>query len=476
MDRLSILDAEFLHLEDARSPMHIAGLCIFEGAPPSREELERLFSEKLPLMPRYRMRVRWPPLALGRPVWVVDPSFDLGNHVRRTTLPPPGDEGALCALMGRLMSERLDRGRPLWELWIVEGLADGRWAAISKVHHSMVDGISGVKLHELLLESAGGSAPATPPPAGGRTDREPSGFALVLDAWGGLVRDGSGIVRRALGGLSRPANAALVVRDTALGLAVFTRQLLGLATGPIQGTIGPRRVYARGSASLADVQTIRKTLGGSVNDVVLAAVSGAYRTLLIRRGLDADRAHLRSLIPVSVRAPGDGEAAHNRVSAILCDLPLDVASPVDRLRAVRWRMDALKASHMAEAGALIMEVGDLAPPMIVGPLTRLVARAMHVVPQRVIGTVTTNVPGPREPLYLLGRKLVEWYPYVPITQGLRFGTAILSYDGRLGFGITGDWATAPDAAVVAGAIEAEIEALRRIATLSAAPARVAPSA
>jgi diacylglycerol O-acyltransferase len=335
----------------------------------------------------------------------------------------------------------------------------------------MVDGISGVKLQEILLEKAGGAAPPPAPIAHDGVDREPSGLELVLDAWCGLARDGSGVVRRALGGLRHPVRASLAVRDTALGLGFFARRLLGVRSGPIQGTIGPRRVYAHAAASIADVQTIRKALGGSLNDVVLAAVSGAYRTLLLHRGIDADRAHLRTLVPVSVRGPDDGVGAHNRVSAILCDLPLDVASPVQRLRAVRERMDALKASHMADAGAFILEIGDLAPPMIVGPITRLVARAMHAVPQRLVGTVTTNVPGPREPLYLLGRKLVEWYPYVPITQGLRLGTAILSYEGRLGFGVTGDWATAPDVAVVARAIEAEIEGLKRIATPTSTAAR-----
>jgi len=461
MDRLSILDAQFLHLEDASSPFHIASLCTFDGPVPSREETLRLLAAKLPLMPRYRKRVRTVPFELGRPVWVDDPHFDLDYHVRRTALPAPGDDAALCALMGRLMSQLLDRSRPLWEIWIIEGLEGGRWGFVSKVHHSMVDGISGVELQGVLLDKErDGKLPASAPFV---PEREPSSVALVLDAWQGLAHDARGVGARLLDSVRHPAAGARALRDRVVGLAAFTGRLLAMRSGPIQGTIGQHRSYAHASVSLADVQAIRRALGGSVNDVVLAAVSGGYRALLAQRRGDPDRSSVRSLVPVSVRRPEESGALHNRVSAILCDLPLDVADPVERLRAVRAEMDRLKATHMAEAGAWLVELGELAPPMVVGPLTRFIARAMHQVPQRSLGTVTTNVPGPRETLYFLGRRMVDWYPYVPITQGLRVGTAILSYNGRLSFGITGDYDTVPDASILARTIEEEIRDLARTA-------------
>lgn len=449
MERLGVLDAEFLHLEDERQPMHIAALCIFEGQPPTREEIRRLFSAKLGLVPRYRRRIRFLPLELGRPVWVDDPHFDLDYHVRRTALPPPGDDAALCALMGRLMSQRLDRNRPLWEVWIIEGLERGRWALVSKVHHAMVDGISGVELTGVLLDTEPDGPVPTPAPW--TPEPEPSAIAKVLDAWRGLAHDTRRIASSAVGMIRHPAAGVRELRDWA-GLATFTRRMLNLRTGPFQGNVGKHRSYTHASASLDDVQTIRKALGGTVNDVVLAAVTSGYRALLQARAGHRETARVRSLVPVSTRASDEHGLLDNRVSALLCDLPVDVADPVERLGAIRAETERLKASHMAEAGARVVDLGALAPPFVVGPLTHLVMRVMHHVPQRMFATVTTNVPGPRTPLYCQGRRMLEWYPYVPIGQGLRVGTAILSYAGQLSFGITSDYDTIQDASLVARGI------------------------
>jgi diacylglycerol O-acyltransferase len=224
--------------------------------------------------------------------------------------------------------------------------------------------------------------------------------------------------------------------------------------------VGAHRRYAFATAALDDLRVIRQALGGTLNDVVLAAISGAYRTLLSRHGVEVDRAGLRSLVPVSVRGPDEKGVAGNRVSAILCDLPVHLADPAARLACVRERMAQLKASHMAEAGEQVMDLGNLAPPMIVGPITRLIARMMHDLPQRAVQTVTTNVPGPPVPLYCLGRRLRENYPYVPITHGVRSGIAVLSYSGQISFGITGDYDTADDVELLASAIVDEIRALR----------------
>ena len=450
MERLHVLDAQFLHMEDDCSPMHIAGLCTFEGPVPPREEMRRLFAAKLALVPRYRRRVRFLPLELGRPVWVDDPHFDLDYHLRRTALPAPGDDAALCALMGRLMSQVLDRDRPLWEVWVVEGLEGGRWALVSKVHHAMVDGVSGVELTGILLDSEPDRL--LPPTSEWTPAPEPSRIAKVLDAWGGLAHDARRLAGNAIAAVRHPAAGARALRETWAGLAAMSRRLFTLRTGAIQGTVGRHRSYAHASASLADVQTIRKALGGTVNDVVLAAVSGGYRALLADRGGYPDTARVRSLVPVSTRAPDAHGILDNRVSALLCDLPVHVADPAERLLAVRAEMERLKASHMAEAGAWVVDIGDLAPPFVVGAITRLAMRMMHQVPQRSLATVTTNVPGPRQPLYCLGKRMLEWHPYVPISQGVRVSTAILSYAGRLGFGVTSDYDTFPDASLLARGI------------------------
>jgi diacylglycerol O-acyltransferase len=457
MDRLGVLDAEFLHLEDERSTFHIAGLCIFEGPAPGRDETLRLVASKLKLLPRHRKCVRFVPLALGRPVWIDDARFDLAYHVRRTALPAPGDDDALCDLMGRLMSPMLDRTRPLWEVWFVEGLEGDRWALVSKVHHAMVDGISGVGLTERLLDESADaplspSEPWAPAPA-------PSSAALVLDAWKGLAQDTRGLARRLAAGATHPLAAARALRDTATGFANWAGRLLTLRTGALQGTIGGHRAFAHASARLADVLAIREALGGTVNDVVLSALAGGYRALLAGHGEDPDHARVRSLVPVSVRGEDARGALGNRVSAVLCDLPVHLADPLGRLHAIRAQMDGLKASHMSDAGRVLVDLGELAPPLLVGGITRLIARAMHEVPQRPLATVTTNVPGPRRPLYFHGRRLLEWFPYVPISQGLRVGTAILSYADTLGFGVTADSDSVPDAKVLARGVEAGIAAL-----------------
>jgi diacylglycerol O-acyltransferase len=460
MESLRLLDATFLHIEDERQPMHIASLCIFDGPAPTWAQTRQLFAAKLELIPRYRRRVRFLPLELGRPVWVDDPHFDLDYHVRRTALPAPGDDAALCVLMGRLMSQVLDRSRPLWEAWIVEGLAGDRWAIVSKVHHAMVDGVSGVELTTVLLDSEPGSpqpvlAPWAPAP-------EPSRVAKVLDAWRGLARDAQRFAGNAVSIVRHPATGVRELRDTWAGLAAFTGRVLTLRTGAIQGSVGRHRSYAHASASLADVQAIRKALGGTVNDVVLAAVSGGYRALLQDRGGHPDTARVRSLVPVSTRAADEHGLLDNRVSALFCDLPVHLADPVERLQAVRAEMGRLKASHMAEAGARFVDLCSLAPPFVVGSLARFVTRVMHLIPQRALATVTTNVPGPRQPLYCLGHRMLEWYPYVPIGQGIRVGTAILSYAGRLGFGVTSDYDTIQDASVLArGIVQGIAELLER---------------
>lgn len=458
MDRLSPLDAEFLHLEDDVTHLHIAGLSVFEPPAPEPEDLVALLEAKLHLIPRYRQRVRAVPLELGRPVWVDSVDFDLADHVGEVELPAPGDDGALCGLMADLMSRPLDREKPLWETRLVRGLPDDRWALVFKVHHAMVDGVSGVGLLTVLLDLD--PAAPLPDPEPWTPAPEPSGAARVVDAWAGLAGDALRLAGQVPGAVARdPLGALRSVTEKGEGLIGLGRHLGTTPPLSIEGPISADRAWAHSSASLADVKAVGKAVGGTVNDVVLAAVSGGYRALLAERGDDPDHAVLTTLVPVSVRGPeGDG-VPDNRVSAILFELPVGIADPVERVRHVCAEMAELKRSHMADAGEAVETLGALAPPMVVGTVSRLASRLMHRLPQRSVNTVTTNVPGPQFPLYCLGREMVEYRPFVPITHGVRVGTAILSYNGRLSFGITGDRASTPDVAVAARAIADEVDRL-----------------
>ena len=461
MDTLSTLDAEFLHLEDGTAHMHIAGACVFAGTAPTGEELSRLIEGKMHRIPRYRQRVRSVPFELGRPIWADDPHFDLGYHVRRTALAAPGDDAAFCTLMGRLMSQELDRDRPLWETWLVEGLEGGRWALIFKVHHCLVDGVAGVGLLEVLLDLD--PITDTPAPVPWEPAPEPNGAVKVLDAWAGLARDVATTARGLPGAVRNPVLAAQAAVTTARGLARWVGHLGATSPLSVEGTIGPHRSWAHAEVPLSEVKAVGKAFGATVNDVVRAAVTSGYRELLLQRGDDVDAAVLRSLVPVSTRRADGQGVLDNRVSAMLYELPVGVADPVERLRLVQQQIGALKGSRMAEAGALLTEIGDLAPPAAIGTVSRFVSRAVRRLPQRSINTVTTNVPGPQFPLYCLGREMAEYRPFVPIFHGVRVGTAILSYNGTLSFGVTGDFATARRVDVVAdGAVRAVHELRKRV--------------
>jgi len=461
MDRLTALDTEFLLLEDGVSHMHIGGLSVFEGDPPTEAQLRSLLASKLHLLPRYRQRVHPVPLDLGRPVWVDDPHFSLGYHVRSTALPDPSDE-ALCRLMGRVMSHELDRERPLWECWIVHGLPDRRWGLISKVHHCMVDGLAGVGLLTALLDPVPACEPPAPEPW--HPVPAPSEAALVADAWAGLASDLWHRAGRLPDDLRHPWRTVERAGATALGLVRFTQNLVATPETPIDGVIGAHRRWAHTTVTLDDVRTIRRRHGGTVNDVVVAVVTKGYRDLLLEQGEDPTQTTLRTLVPVSVRVDdGDGDAAlGNRVSALLYDLPLAIDDPVDRLVAVSTQLSERKRSHLAEAGAAVTAFADLVPPMLTRDVSRLLLHVAHDRSQRSINTVITNVPGPQLPLFCLGRPLVEQRPYVPISHGLRYGTAILSYNGLLCFGITGDYDRAPGVDTLAGGIAAGVDELLEV--------------
>jgi WS/DGAT/MGAT family acyltransferase len=460
MDRLNPLDAQFIEVEDQdrHASMAIASIAVFEPPVPSYDEVLAHLRGRLPLVPRYRQKLRTVPLRLGRPVWVDDPHFDIRYHVRRTALPAPGGDQQLSQLMARVMSQRLDRDYPLWEYWLVEGLAHDRWALISKVHHCMVDGVSGTDLYRVIFDLSPDPSPpaAVDEPA---VPAEPSPLWLTAQAALDMVmlpvREAS-----ALGGaLANPGSAVRQAADTVRAIAKLAPSMRPATGSSLSGHIGRERRYLWARASLDDVKTIKRKRGGTVNDVVLAAISGGFRTLLLARGEEPQGHMLPSMVPVSLRSPGQENIYENRVSAVLAYLPIHVADPVQRLAAVQAELATLKASKEAVFGEALVSLGRYTP----FPVLSRGARFFYGLPQREIVTVTTNVPGPRQPLYAMGRRLVEIIPYVPIATTVRTGVSIFTYCDKVTFGITGDYDTNPDLPVLAHGIEAGVSELLKAA-------------
>jgi WS/DGAT/MGAT family acyltransferase len=446
VQRLSPQDASFLHLEDAVSHMHIGSVAIFEGPPPDYGAVERMFMAHLPSVPRYRQRVHFVPLALGRPVWVDDPHFNLTYHLRRTALPSPGGNEELRRLVGRVMSQQLDRSRPLWEAWIVEGLSEARWGLISKVHHCMVDGVAGTDLLAVILDCE--RDPELPEPDEWQAERQPSGTELAVDAMARRAVSPYEQVRVLRSAARSPGRIAATAAATASGLWNMTGVVAPPPASSLNGPIGPHRRWAWARSRLSEVKRVRSAFGGTVNDVVLTAIAGGFRALLAEREEDTQR-NVRTLVPVSVRSGAERGEYNNRVSAIFANLPVAIEHPVERLAAVRWQMQRHKHSGEAVAGDVLVGLSGFAPAMLLA----LGLRAATRMPQRSVNTVTTNVPGPQHPLYAAGRRMLEALPYVPIAGHVRIGVAIFSYDGALSFGITGDYDQAADIDVLGRGIE-----------------------
>ncbi len=462
MERMSALDASFLEVEDAVSHMHIGSVAIFAGPPPRYEALRGMVLGKLSLVPRYRQLVRFVPFSAGRPVWVDDPHFNLDYHLRRTGLPAPGSERELLRLVGRVMSQQLDRAKPLWEMWIVEGLEKRRWAVVSKTHHCLVDGVAGTDLLTVLLDR---QPSPTPPHEDAWTPRAaPHGVELLVRAIALNLLSPYEAARA----LPAPRRLARQGQDAARGLLRMRGVIRPTASSSLNGSVGPHRRWSCARAKLSDVKTVRATLGGTINDVVLACIAGGFRSLLIARGEPVDRV-VRTLVPVSVRSPAEHGAYNNRVSAIFAELPVAIESPVDRLDAIRAQMADLKESKEAVAGDVLTSLSGFAPPLLLA----LAERVGTHVPQHNINTVTTNVPGPQYPLYAAGRRMLEAFPYVPLGGHVRVGVAIFSYNGALTFGVTGDYDTAPDLDVLCNGIERSLRELVEIARSHTRAARAA---
>ena len=473
MDRMNPLDASFLAIEDGKNPMHIGSVAIFEGPAPTYGDVVRMVASRLPLVPRYRQKVRMVPFQLGRPVWVDDPNFQILYHIRHTAVPRPGNEDQLRNIAGRIFAQNLDRAKPLWEMWVVEGLKDGHWALISKVHHAMVDGVSGADLLQVILDKD----PAVTRPVIEDWDppREPSTLAVLADATIDRVLEPLDALR-GLPALARsPLPGGMSLGDVGRSLRAYGSIMFGKNVD-LNGPIGPHRRWSWAKSSLADIKTIRTALPGTVNDVVLAVITAGFRDLLLSRGADLEGRVVRTLVPVSVRVPG--EKGGNRVSGMFPGLPVGIEDPVQRLEEIHRQMDGLKESKMAVAGDSLINLGGFAPPMLLALGTRLASR----MPQRTLNTITTNVPGPQVPLYIQGRQLLEAYPYVPIQGNVRIAIAIFSYLGGMNFGVTGDYDTTTDIDVLTRGIEASTQDYLRIArrgggvTVVAKAAKVVPNA
>ncbi len=448
MDRMSPQDASFLHVENENNHMHIASVALFEGPPPSYESVVEMVASKLHLVPRYRQVVRFVPFELARPLWVDDPHFNIDYHVRHTSLPRPGGTQQLKNLVGRIMAQQLDRAKPLWESWVVEGLADDRWAYISKTHHCMVDGVSGTDLLSVVLDRE--PHPLREKPELWGPEMPPSDGVLVRGALTDLARSPREQFRALRSAVRRPGRIASRLLEIGQGLGTF-----GAMTRPsgsessLNGPIGPHRRWTWAETTLERIKPARKRFGGTVNDVVLSLITKGFRELLLSRGESVDGRVVRTLVPVSVRGEDERGAYNNRVSAMFAELPIGVADPIERLDLIQAQMGDLKERKQAVAAEALTQLSGYAPPMLLALGARVFAR-MDV---RTLQTVTTNVPGPPFPLYAAGRRMTRVYPYVPLAGSVRIGIAIFSYLGQLSFGVTGDYDSAPDIEVLASGIE-----------------------
>jgi len=470
-DRLTALDSTFLHLEEhSTAHMHVASVMVFEGAAPTLQELVEHVENRLHLVPRYRQRLAFVPLEQGRPVWTDDPHFNPYYHIRHTALPKPADEAALKRLAGRVFSQRLDRSKPLWEIWLVQSMAGGRFALIAKTHHALVDGISGVDITTVLFDTAREPAP-TAPSAPWSAKPLPGSAKLLGEALIERSTVPAEMMRGARRLVRAPRRALGQVKEGLANIGATTLAGINAPAPPSRFNveIGPHRRYTFLDADLARFKAIKDSLGGTLNDVVLATVTLALGGYLRSHGENTDGLVLKAMVPVSVRTRSQRGALGNQVAAMWAPLPVGVENPAECLRKIAASMDDLKSSGQAVGAQVLTNLAGFAPPTILSQAARLQAR------QPFFNLVVTNVPGPQIPLYLLGRRLEVLYPVVPLAQRQALGIAVMSYDGHLGFGLLGDYDALPDLEKIAEELQRAVAALARAAGVRARPTRAARS-
>ncbi|MGV1047873.1 MAG: WS/DGAT/MGAT family O-acyltransferase [Solirubrobacterales bacterium] len=427
-DRLTGLDTSFLHMERAGAHMHVASTMIFEGPAPSHAEFRDHIASRLHLVPRFRQKLRFVPLDQGRPVWVDDPHLNLEYHVRQTALPAPGSDEQLRNLAARIFSQQLDRSKPLWELWLVEGLGGGRFAIIGKSHHALVDGVSGVDITTVLFDlDAEPQGSSSSPPWLARP--EPTDLQLLSEALRERLTSPKEIVRGVRAVFRGPRQVLRGIGAT----SKFVGTGMSAPHSVFNVEIGPHRRVAMTQASLAGLKRVKDAHGGTVNDVILSIVAGGIGNYLRARGHDTEDLELRAMVPVSVRATEEHGALGNRISAMMAPLPVWCEDPVERLRVTTERMGDLKSSGQAVGAEILTKITDFAPTTIASQAARLQPA------QRFFNLVVTNVPGPQFPLYVLGRKMESIFPMVPLARRQALCVGIMSYNGQVNFGLIGDY-------------------------------------
>ncbi len=456
-DRLSPLDVSFLYLETPTTAMHVGSVAVFEAPPEGvdYDDLCHLVAARIGLVPRYRQKVKWVPGRLANPVWVDDEDFDISYHVRRSALPKPGSEDQLKELVGRIQSRQLDRHRPLWEMYLVEGLENGRFAILTKTHHAMVDGISAVDIATLILDVT--PTPRVVQPDTWRPRREPGVIRMVTDAVAENIVRPPQVLDTVRSEVTDVRAIAGKVVGTATGLLAAVRtQLRPAPESPLNARIGEQRRFGMARTELDDYKRVRKAHGGTVNDVVLATVAGALRTWLLTRGESVTpKTTVRAMVPVSVRTDDEPNGMGNRVSAYFVDLPVGEPNPVVRLHQVSYAMKAHKEGGQSVGANALVALSGFAPPTIHSTAARLASSFSR----RLFNVVVTNVPGPQFPLYAAGAQMLEAFPVVPLGKGQAVSIGLTSYNGGVFYGMNCDRDAMPDIDVLAQCIEESLAEL-----------------
>lgn len=464
LDRLTAVDASFLTNESSSSHMHVGAILVFEGPPPRYTDLIEHVRGRLPLVPRFRQKLVVPPLEAGRPLWADDVNFNLTYHIRHSALPDPGGEAELKRLAGRVFSQQLDRSKPLWELWLVQNLERDRFAILTKTHHAMVDGISGVDIGTVLFD-------LEPVPEPVKIDddwvpqKEPGTTELVARGIADAVAAPIKLAERAVDVVRNPETTAKKVMEGLEGVGEIVGAFANPAPDvPLNQEIGPHRRYVWARSELANFKHIKDTFGGTVNDVVLAVVTGSLRSWLHRRGVRTEGLELRALVPVSIRNEDERGNLGNRIALMRGPLPVYIEDPVRRLRTISDAMAGLKRSKQALGAEVISRFNDFAPPTLLAQASRINFST------RLFNLIVTNVPGPQLPLYVLGRELEDVFPVAFLPENHALAVAIMSYNGKVGFGLLADYDTMEDVEVIGRGIN---EALDELETAAGKAAKAA---
>jgi WS/DGAT/MGAT family acyltransferase len=458
LDRLTAIDASFLSNESESTHMHIGAVLIFEGPPPKYDDFVDHVESRLPYVPRYRQKLVYPPLDAGRPLWADDPAFNLSFHMRHIALPPPGGDNELIAVASRVFSQGLDRTRPLWEMWLVQGLADDRFAVLIKSHHAMIDGVSGVDIGTVIFDVTADPEPQLPAEEW-HPHAEPSSVDLLRRSATELASTPVSLGNRIVKAVRHPESVIDRISDQAEGLAEVARAFADSAPEvPLNVEIGPHRRLAWARADLDDFKRVKDAFATTVNDVVLAIVAGSVREWLIGRGVPTEDLELRAMVPVSVRSEDERGHLGNKLATMRAPLPVYEPDPVARLEIVSAAMDGLKQSKQALGAEVIARLNDFAPPTLLAQAARLTFST------RLFNLLVTNVPGPQIPLYVLGKQLKEAFPVAFLAKNHALAIGVMSYDGQVNIGLLGDLDAMPDLDFIADGLNASLDELLEAAS------------